>query len=46
LRSSGSTAVISVATNPGVITFEVMLRLPSSLASERANPTRPALLAA
>jgi hypothetical protein len=45
-RSSGSAAVMSVATKPGATTFAVMLRDPSSRATERARPTKPALLAA
>ena len=44
--SSGRTAVISVSTKPGATTFEVIDRLPSSRASERAIPTSPDLLAA
>ena len=46
LRSSGSTAVMSVSTNPGAITFAVMFREPSSRASDLARPTRPAFDAA
>ena len=46
LRSSVSTAVMSLSTNPGAITFAVMPREPSSRASDRARPTRPALDAA
>ena len=46
LRSSDSTAVMSLSTKPGAITLAVMLREPSSRASERASPTRPALDAA
>ena len=45
-RSSESTDVMSVSTGPGATTLTVMLRLPSSRASERARPTRPALDAA
>ena len=40
---SGSTAVMSVSTKPGATTLQVMFRDASSLASERARPTRPAL---
>ena len=45
-RSSGSSAVLSVAKNQGATTLAVMLRLPSSRVIDRAMPTRPALLAA
>ncbi|NBO54682.1 MAG: SDR family NAD(P)-dependent oxidoreductase, partial [Actinobacteria bacterium] len=44
--SSPSTAVISVATGPGATTLTVIDREPSSRASDRANPTRPAFEAA
>ena len=39
-------AVMSVATGPGATTLQVMLREPSSRATERAKPTRPAFEAA
>ena len=37
---------MSVSTGPGATTFTVMLREPSSRASDRAKPTIPALAAA
>ena len=37
---------MSVSTKPGATTLVVIERLPSSRASERAMPTRPALEAA
>src|SRR3954451_20463851 len=46
LRASLRSAVMSVSTKPGATTLLVMPRLPSSRASEREKPTRPALLAA
>ena len=44
--SSGKAAVMSVSMNPGATTFAVMPRPPSSRATERARPTRPAFEAA
>ena len=37
---------MSVSTKPGATTLQVMPREPISRATERAKPTRPALLAA
>ena len=45
LRASVNSAVISVSTNPGAITFAVMPLLPSSRANDLAIPSKPALLA-
>ena len=44
-RFSSRSAVISVSTKPGAMTFEVIDRLPSSRAKDRAIPTSPDLLA-
>ena len=41
--SSDRFAVISLSTNPGATTLEVMPRDPSSRASDLARPTSPAL---
>jgi hypothetical protein len=37
---------MSVSTNPGAMTLTLMPREPTSRASDRAAPTRPALAAA
>jgi hypothetical protein len=44
--ASASDSVMSVAMKPGATQFTVMLRLPSSWASERVMPATPALAAA
>jgi hypothetical protein len=46
LRSGDRTAVMSLSTNPGATRLAVMLREPSSRASDLASPTRPDLDAA
>ena len=46
LVSLGQAAVMSVSMKPGATTFAVMPRPPSSRVTDRAIPTRPALLAA
>ena len=43
LACSGMAAVMSVSTSPGATTLLVMFLGASSLASDRASPTRPAL---
>ena len=44
--ASGSARVMSVSMNPGATQLTVMLRLPTSCASDRVKPSNAALAAA